>query len=43
MWLTGVFGIATKYAEALLSVKYRVTHAATARWPAGRCTCWSAA
>jgi AGCS family alanine or glycine:cation symporter len=25
MWLTGVFGVATKYAEALLSVKYRVT------------------
>jgi len=25
MWLTGVFGIATKYAEALLSVKYRTT------------------
>ncbi len=25
MWLTGVFGISTKYAEALLSVKYRVT------------------
>jgi AGCS family alanine or glycine:cation symporter len=25
LWLTGVFGIATKYAEALLSVKYRVT------------------
>jgi AGCS family alanine or glycine:cation symporter len=24
MWLTGVFGISTKYAEALLSVKYRV-------------------
>jgi AGCS family alanine or glycine:cation symporter len=24
MWLTGVFGVATKYAEALLSVKYRV-------------------
>jgi AGCS family alanine or glycine:cation symporter len=23
-WLTGVFGIATKYAESLLSVKYRV-------------------
>ncbi|TNJ36167.1 sodium:alanine symporter family protein [Chlorobaculum thiosulfatiphilum] len=23
MWLTGVFGIATKYGEALLSVKYR--------------------
>jgi len=28
-WLTGVFGIATKYAEALLGVKYRV------RTPAG--------
>lgn len=27
MWLTGVFGMATKYAEALLSVKYRVTNA----------------
>lgn len=27
MWLTGVFGIATKYGEALLSVKYRVTNA----------------
>ncbi|MBI4244156.1 MAG: sodium:alanine symporter family protein, partial [Planctomycetes bacterium] len=25
MWLTGIFGIATKYAEALLSVKYRIT------------------
>lgn len=25
MWITGVFGIATKYSEALLSVKYRVT------------------
>ena len=24
MWFTGVFGIATKYSEALLSVKYRV-------------------
>jgi AGCS family alanine or glycine:cation symporter len=24
MWLTGVFGFATKYAEALLAVKYRV-------------------
>ena len=24
MWLTGVFGIATKYAEAMLSVKYRI-------------------
>ncbi len=28
MWLTGVFGIATKYAEALLAVKYRTTNAA---------------
>ena len=28
MWLTGVFGIATKYAEALLSVKYRITNEA---------------
>ncbi len=25
MWLTGVFGIATKYGEALLAVKYRIT------------------
>lgn len=24
MWLTGIFGIATKYAEAVLAVKYRV-------------------
>src|SRR6187549_207408 len=24
MWLTGVFGIATKYGEAVLAVKYRV-------------------
>ena len=26
IWLTGVFGIATKYGEAVLSVKYRVTN-----------------
>ncbi|MGC4121664.1 MAG: sodium:alanine symporter family protein [Myxococcales bacterium] len=26
MWLTGVFGIATKYAEALLAVEYRVSN-----------------
>ena len=26
-WLTGVFGIATKYAEGLLSIKYRVKSA----------------
>ncbi|MFA5322966.1 MAG: sodium:alanine symporter family protein [Smithella sp.] len=25
MWLTGVFGIATKYSEAVLSLKYRIT------------------
>lgn len=25
MWLTGVFGIATKYGEAVLSIKYRIT------------------
>jgi AGCS family alanine or glycine:cation symporter len=28
MWLTGVFGIATKYGESLLAVKYRVTNEA---------------
>jgi len=26
MWLTGVFGIATKYSEAVLSLKYRTTN-----------------
>ncbi len=26
IWLTGIFGIATKYAEAVLAVKYRVTN-----------------
>jgi AGCS family alanine or glycine:cation symporter len=26
MWLTGVFGISTKYGEAVLSLKYRVTN-----------------
>lgn len=25
MWLTGVFGISTKYAEAVLAIKYRIT------------------
>ncbi len=25
MWITGLFGMATKYAEAILAVKYRVT------------------
>ena len=30
MWLTGVFGIATKYSEALLSIKYRITTASGA-------------
>lgn len=28
MWMTGLVGMATKYSEALLSVKYRVTNAA---------------
>ncbi|RPH96679.1 sodium:alanine symporter family protein [candidate division KSB1 bacterium] len=28
MWLTGVFGIATKYGEAVLAVKYRVKNSA---------------
>ena len=37
MWLTGVFGIATKYAEAVLAVKYRIrqpdgTYAAPIRY-----------
>ncbi len=27
MWMTGLFGMATKYAEAVLAVKYRVTDA----------------
>jgi len=26
LWITGVFGIATKYSEALLAVKYRITN-----------------
>jgi AGCS family alanine or glycine:cation symporter len=30
MWLTGVFGIATKYSEALLAVRYRVKTSAGA-------------
>ncbi len=30
MWLTGVFGIATKYSEALLAVKYRIKTASGA-------------
>ena len=30
LWLTGVFGIATKYSEALLSVKYRTKNKAGA-------------
>jgi len=27
MWMTGLFGMATKYAEAVLAVKYRITDA----------------
>jgi AGCS family alanine or glycine:cation symporter len=30
MWLTGVFGIATKYAEALLAIRYRIRTASGA-------------
>ena len=41
LWLTGVFGIATKYAEAVLSVKYRITTKSGAMAGA-RCTCSSA-
>ncbi|MCG0278455.1 MAG: sodium:alanine symporter family protein [Thermanaeromonas sp.] len=26
LWVTGIFGIATKYSEALLAVKYRITN-----------------
>src|SRR5690606_18138160 len=26
MWITAIFGMATKYAEAILAVKYRVTN-----------------
>ena len=34
-WLTGVFGIATKYAESLIAVKYRV------KTPDGRMQVWA--
>ena len=43
MWLTGVFGIATKYAEALLVGEVPRDRPPTARWRAVRCTCSSAA
>ena len=33
-WLTGIFGMATKYAEALLAVKYRVKNA-EGKWVGG--------
>lgn len=41
MWLTGVFGIATKYCEVFASVKYRVK-ITRAKCSAARCTHGSA-
>ena len=40
-WLTGVFGMSTKYAEGLLAVKYRVKVTTDAHTE-DRCMCWSA-
>jgi AGCS family alanine or glycine:cation symporter len=37
MWLTGVFGIATKYAEAVLPVEYRIV-TPSGFMAGGRCT-----
>jgi len=37
MWLTGVFGMATKFSEAVLSIKYR-TKNRRGNYNAGRCT-----
>ena len=39
-WLTGVFGIATKYSESLIAVKYRV-QSADGRMQAAQCTLWN--
>ena len=39
-WLTGVFGIATKYSESLISVKYRVK-TRDGRMQAAPCMLWS--
>lgn len=35
MWLTGVFGIATKYGEAVLSIKYRIKRSDDGMWAGG--------
>ena len=40
-WITGIFGIATKYAESLIAVKYRVKQK-TGECRAVRCMRWSA-
>lgn len=40
-WLTGVFGMSTKYAEGLLAVKYRVKNA-SGEMNAVRCMPWNA-
>lgn len=37
MWLSGLFGMATKYAEAILAVKYRVVDE-KGQMAGGRCT-----
>lgn len=42
MWFAAFFGMATKYAEAVLAVKYRVKNE-KGKCPAGRCTIWSMA
>lgn len=42
MWVTGLLGMASKYSEAYLGVRYRGTDAA-GRSPAVRSTTWSAA
>ena len=44
MWLAAFFGMATKYSEGVLAVKYRALRSSTERWmtrailPAVRCT-----
>jgi len=38
MWITALFGVATKYGEAVLAVKYRETDARGDRVGVGRCT-----
>ncbi len=40
MWVSGFFGMATKYAEAVLAVKYRVTDE-RGQMAGGRCITWN--